>query len=238
MRAGSAIFRESGIELLTSKRYVPLTGSAEGVTGLARLYLKYDRDMFAILRGKAGISYQDMLKGRVVPSFVKTSPIRQKLTETATKLMWTVNDRKQGFYYVRGRGARIYSGHAERYENETKGQIVIEKPSFVALTMTALDKPVFSQSKKVLITACGRCENVGMKFSEDRRTVGRNWGQEPVQIEPVEGKLTLPAGHWRCKALGANGIPTMEVPVSSERGKSIIKISPRYKTMWYLLKKK
>ncbi|MCX5636566.1 MAG: hypothetical protein NTX52_02585, partial [Planctomycetota bacterium] len=91
------------------------------------------------------------------------------------------------------------------------------------------------KSKKILVAACGRCENVGMKFSEDRRTVGRNWGGPPVQIEAVEGSLVLPGGRWICQPLGPDGRPTLEVPVSYKDGQGVLHLSPQYKTMWYLL---
>ena len=95
-------------------------------------------------------------------------------------------------------------------------------------------------SNLVLVTACGRCENTGMKFSQDRSTVGRDWGGPPVLIEPVEGALTLPTQpslRWICQALGPAGMPKQEVAVSNADGKQILELSPKYKTMWYLLKR-
>ena len=99
------------------------------------------------------------------------------------------------------------------------------------MIITSLDgMPVWSGTK-ILITACGRCENTGMKFSKDRRTVGRNWGGPPVRIEAVTGTVTLPEGQWKCEALGQDGTTKREVPVSN----GVIKLSPEYGTMWYLL---
>ncbi len=73
-----------------------------------------------------------------------------------------------------------------------------------------------------------------MKFSEDRRTVGRNWGGPPVQIEAVEGTLTLD-GRWTCQALGPDGLPKQGLVVFQEGGQSLITLSSQYETMWYLL---
>ena len=54
-------------------------------------------------------------------------------------------------------------------------------------------------------------ENVGMKFSKDRRTVGRNWGKPPVRIQAVTLRArmasTRTAGPWKCVALGPDGRP-------------------------------
>ena len=87
----------------------------------------------------------------------------------------------------------------------------------------------------MLITACGRCENTGMQFSPDRRTVGRNWGHAPVQIEAVRGSLVVPDGKWICHALAPDGSPKQQVPISYENGRGTLTLSPEYGTMWYLL---
>jgi hypothetical protein len=75
-----------------------------------------------------------------------------------------------------------------------------------------------------------------MKFSEDRRTVGRDWGGPPVQIEAVEGTVVLPEGQWKCEALGPDGTPKYEVPIAYREDRGVLKRSPQYKTMWYFLK--
>jgi len=111
----------------------------------------------------------------------------------------------------------------------------VTSPGFVAMTVTALDDAAMNESRKILVTACGRCENTGMIFSNDRRTVGRDWGEAPVQIEAVEAVLNLPDGNWKCRALGPDGMPSGNVPASDRYGKSLLRLSPQYGTMWYLL---
>jgi hypothetical protein len=124
----------------------------------------------------------------------------------------------------------VYTGHAQRFEGATDGRIRIASPDFVALTITPL-----RAGKAVLITACGRCENAGMQFSPDRRTVGRNWGRAPVQIEAVRGSLVVPDGKWTCYALAPDGSRKQQVPISYENGRGTLSLSPEYGTMWYLL---
>ena len=117
----------------------------------------------------------------------------------------------------------------------TKGELTLESPALAAVTMTALDRKPLTTSRKVLVAACGRCENVGMAFTKDRQTVGRNWGRAPVQIEPVAALLRLPPGRWRCQALGPDGQPTAAVELRKQTARSILPLSPEHKTMWYLL---
>jgi hypothetical protein len=124
----------------------------------------------------------------------------------------------------------VYTGHAKRFAETTGDRIRIASPDFVALTITPL-----GASKAVLITACGRCENTGMQFSPDRRTVGRNWGQAPVRIEAVRGSLAVPAGKWTCYAVAPDGSRKQRVPISYVDRRDAVPLSPEYGTMWYLL---
>ena len=237
MRAGTAIFREACIPQLANFACVSLTDSSDIVATLAKLHLKHDRNMLAVLAELREVSWQDMLKTQFVPAIAALGG-QGGFLETS-KLKWSVENGK-GFYSARSQRAWVYTGHAERFEKTTDERISIAAPDFVALTITALDPyggPLFSfeQSRKILVTACGRCENTGMKFSEDRRTVGRNWGGPPVQIEAVEGTLVLPKGRWICHALGPDGMPIREVPVSYQDNQGVLQLSTQYKTIWYLL---
>jgi hypothetical protein len=76
-----------------------------------------------------------------------------------------------------------------------------------------------------------------MQFAPDRRTVGRNWGQAPVRIETVRGRLALPEGRWTCHALTPEGATGRQVPISYENGRGLLALAPEYGTMWYLLQR-
>ena len=229
MRAGTAIFRHEGLGHPAPSLQVSLTGCPESLVYLARVHLKHQRDMFGALTANCGINREDLLRNRLVPALFGLGGGRAAV-QPAGKLSWSVEDGK-GLYIARGPCAWAVTGHAERFEKATTGEISIASPDFAALTVTALDKAVLKQSHKILITVCGRCENTGMKFSEDRQTVGRNWGGPPVRIETVTGMVRMPEGQWKCEALGPDGMPKREVKISNNE----LKLSPKYKTMWYLL---
>jgi len=232
MRAGTAIFRDQGIMQLSNFSVVPLSNSADLLTSLAKLHLKHDRDMLGVMAEQATIGWQDMLKEQI-SSTLSGEANRQGFGDVP-ELMWSVVQGK-GFYAARSPSTWCYTGHANRFEESTEGQISIAGPAFTAMTVTSLDKATLNQSQKILITACGRCENTGMKFSRDRRTVGTSWGGPPVQIEAVEGTMILPQGQWICHALGPDGLPSYNVPVSYQADQGIIELLPKYETMWYLL---
>jgi hypothetical protein len=254
MRAGAAIFRDAGSGIargspnasfafggpapanagtaqLNEFSCVSSTKPSDIVTDLAKLHLKYDRNMFGLLAEKAKITWQDLLKKQIVSSITSYGELRD-FGET-WKLHWSVENGK-GWYSAGGQDGWGYTGHTKRFGKATTGHFSVTKPEFAAVMVTALDRRPLNKSRKVLITACGRCENTGMKFSEDRRTVGRNWGEPPVLIEAVEGTLPL-TGDWTCHALGPDGVPNQHVAISYKNRLAFLQLLPKYKTMWYLL---
>jgi hypothetical protein len=257
MRAGAAIFRCAGLDPLNDSVVVSLTDTldmAATLLSLAKLHLKHDTDMFAVSSELAGISRDDVLKARLFARFgseVEPWPPAgepQKLFGPSARLDWSVENGK-GIYIARGQCASVYIGHAGRFEEFPAApglispafgggrQIVIVGPELVSVTVTALDEKQVAQSQKILITACGRCENTGMGFSRDRRTVGTNWGRSPVRIQAVEGTLVLPEGQWICHALGTDGLVKQQIAVSYRDGQAELQLSPQYGTMWYLLRR-
>ena len=232
MRAGAAIFRDEAVAAVNC--FVPegLVGEADVEGSLAKLHLQYGLDMFALRSKNDTVTRETMLNCQF-PAALTGRHGHRDIFGPSAKLSWSVEDGK-GFYSAHGRCASVYTGHASRFAAATGGQISVVAPEFLAIAVTSLDgKPSISldESRKILVTACGRCENTGMAFSRDRQTVGRNWGGPPVQIETVKGTLTVPAGQWKCQALGPDGMPKREVPISD----GVLSLSPQYGTMWYLL---
>jgi hypothetical protein len=241
MRAGAAVFRSES--RLQAGKTDPTRASAElqAAKAIAKLQLKYGDNMLRVLTGTSGITHNDMLQTQILGWRIDNSGLTPQSAslQPQSRLKWSVDTGGRGFYQAGGPPAagqhaaagqaQVYAGHAKRFEDSTDGRIHITSPDFVALTVTPLDRG------NILITACGRCENTGMQFSPDRRTVGRNWGHAPVQIEAVRGSLVVPDGKWTCHALAPDGSSKQQVPVSYENGRGTLTLSPEYGTMWYLL---
>jgi len=235
MRAAAAIFGEGQIGPLGGRRIVALSQGSDVLSGLAVQHLRHDRDMFGIIAQEAGLGREDLLRTQVAVQAGGTGGRSQ--FESGSRLDWTVDDKGRGLFFAAGMGAWVLTGHAERIKAATEGLVEIETPEFVAVTVSTLDGADLYNSRKVLVTACGRCENVGMKFSADRRTVGRQWGVAPVRIETVKGRFRLTLGRWKCQTLGPDGLPTGDVPVLRDNDGEMFEISGKYKTMWYLLRR-
>jgi hypothetical protein len=246
MRAGAAIFNggwgtgDEGSRPASNPQ--PSIPKSQGTLAIAKLQVKYGDNMLHMLTDSSGITYDAMLRTRILGWRMGDSgyTLQSAAINPQARLTWSVGASGQGFYQaasplvtgerVAAGQAQVYTGHAKRFEEATEGRIHIASPDFVALTMTPL-----GTGNKVLITVCGRCENTGMQFSPDRRTVGRNWGHAPVQIEAVWGSLVVPDGQWICHALAPDGSPKQQVPISYENGRGTLTLSPEYGTMWYLL---
>ena len=46
-------------------------------------------------------------------------------------------------------------------------------------------------------------------------------------------KFDVPAGKMKVYALDSNGERMTAVPVRSENGRAVLRLSPEYKTLWY-----
>ena len=123
-------------------------------------------------------------------------------------------------------------------EGEPNSDIRIESPEFCALAAAVLDGQGPRSSKRLLVVACGRAENAGMKFNQERTSVGREWGEEPVRAEAVTGSWRLPEGEWRAWALKPDGSKGAEIPLETREGRPVLRMSPEYGTVCYLLEKK
>jgi hypothetical protein len=233
MRAGAAIFRQEAVP--PHKRAFSLAViDAEDVEGAAAaLQARYDLDMFGVVNGKMKTGWEDLLRNRMEIAYAGHSGTTDSGAQFEPALAWAADAKGRGTFSAAGPGAAVLVSHAAEAGPVQAHGLEFSKPAFAAITMTALDGQPLAQSKAILVTACGRCENTGMKFSADRRTVGRDWGAAPVLIEPVEGRVALPPGRWKCQTLAPDGTPKADVPL--DKGGQSLRMSPEFKTMWYLL---
>jgi len=236
---GAAIFRDRAIGALQSSRVVPLGSMSVGPGppgNLATLQRAHDTNLFAAAKQR----WQDVLANRFAVGIDPAGNLRTTRENRRPRVAWDVDDAGRGIFAAHDRGSWSCAGHAPRFDAATRGAITIESPRFAAVTVAPLDGQPVARSRKILITACGRCENVGMEFSTDRRTVGRGWGGPPVRIEAVTGAVKVDAGgsgEWSCHALAPDGRRLQRVTVAARDDAITVPLSPRHATMWYLLER-
>ena len=235
MRAGAAIFRQEAIPPLKRAFSLAVIDTEDVAGRAAALQGRYDLDMPGVASGKMKITWEDLLKNRLEVAYEGHSGVTDSGAQFEAQLAWTVDAKGRGTFSAAGPGAKVLVSHAAGDGAATAEGLAFSKPAFAAVTMTALDGRPLASSQAILVAACGRCENTDMKFSADRRTVGTNWGRPPVCIQPVEGRVALPPGRWKCQALAPDAAPKAEVPVTAGDKGQVLNLSPEYKTMWYLL---
>ncbi len=229
---------QGAISPLPIREPAPLIASNDPVAELASLYERFDSKMLRIGREKAGLEWQNLLNRQFSWTLSKP-PVLVAIpspSEKPTILKW-----ENGTVLMQGTGAWVWAGHTGKFQPSTAPStplklLSVGGPEFATLAVTGWSKPgettTPSDAKRYLIVACGRCENANMGFSPDRQTVGTKWGQAPVSVELVEARLALPAGTFRCQALGPDGRPTRTWQASGE-----VTLSTQDKTMWYYLEK-
>jgi hypothetical protein len=238
MNASAMLYRFGGIDPLPSFQPIPLVDAADSINSLAPAWLAHRSNMLGVLGDKSKVRWQDMLSRRICGAYpsIPLAGTTAPTTTGPTRIDWTVESGK-GVYFVTGRSGFVLSGDTKRFETVSKGKAALAAPGFAVMMVSTMDQKNLSDSKKILVTACGRCENTGMKFSADRTTVGTNWGIAPVQIEPVSGWVALPAGAWTAVALKPDGTAGKPAIVETKGGKPVLLLSGEQQTMWYLLTK-
>jgi len=238
--AATTIFRYSGIEPVgDTYYYAALTDSNDNLLPIADLHLKHDSNMFGVLAENTGFSRQDLLNKRIANTIDETGSITSPNEPSQTVLDWQTGGDGRGIYSATGKSAWVYVGHRDKFATASDNKIQVNEPNYAAITITSLNpdciKVPLPEKQKILITACGRCENTGMIFSADRTTVGTNWGTAPVQIESVSAIIKLPLTGLYCYALAPDGTIKSTVPTTIVNDETVVQISPAYETMWYLL---
>lgn len=238
--AAAAIFRYGGIEPVgNTYYYFGLADSHNDLASIADSHLKHDRDMYAVLAENSGFNRADFLDKQIANTLYETGSIDSRGEPSQTLLGWDVGGDEKGIYSATGKSAWVYVGHRDKFASASNNRIEVGEPNYAAITITSLEpdaiKVPLPKREKMLLTACGRCENTGMIFSEDRTTVGTNWGEAPVQIELVSAVIKLPPMGLRCYALAPDGTIKSDVPTTVEDGQTVVEILPTYETMWYLL---
>jgi hypothetical protein len=221
MPAGAAIFREAGVQPFHFCRVQGLGGDGDDPLGeLSRLHLKFGSNLMAAANSRGRMGLTELMNERLAVTLKGANTVTT-LPGKNPEMEW-----QAGQFRVVGQGAQVTVGTHLNLANK----------GFAAVTVTALDGMSLEESNHILVTACGRCENTGMQFSADRRTVGRNWGKAPVCIEPVEASIVLPKRRWYAISLMPDGMSRAGAGlIQNERGDIVLKLSGQHKTLWYLV---
>lgn len=227
MPAGAAIFRDAGIEPMKLSHTL-FAGGGDVLTTLANWHRRTDRDLVRVFREQKKPSGLD----RTYISLMEdqgpdTSPPVPK--EYQAPLGWMQIEGERTQFRAIGPAAVV----RVRAVPDASG-----KGLFRAATLTSMDARPLAQSKRMLLTVCGRCENTNMIFSADRRTVGRNWGGPPVRIESLDHTFAIPGRPgetFTLQPLGPDGKPAGAARKITLDSKREVLAPASDATMWWVL---
>ena len=102
--------------------------------------------------------------------------------------------------------------------------------------VSADGKPV-AESARLLLAVATQAENAGMLWDEARKSVGRNWGKEPVLAQGVPFVLRASGQAPRVHALDAQGDRAATVPIAGGDGAWTLRVDAAPSTLWYSLER-
>jgi len=234
MRSGADIFRAKGGRVLGHRSEVALTEDSQGMLkSLAQHQRRFGSDLFSAFASECSMGRSNLLEIQLSALLSGKSTMRPVM-EPESEMTWRVEGSK-GLLAIESDASRIVVGHAPLFGRVTHNAVSMSSSEHVTFAVTTLDGLDLAQTQQILVVACGRCENTGMIFGQDRATVGRQWGKTPVLIEPVNGVVTLPKGRWKAWALDPTGAKKNVVPVKTQDNSDELVMSDAFATMWYLL---
>ena len=105
---------------------------------------------------------------------------------------------------------------------------------FIAASLVATDAKPIAGANRLLLSIAGRFANVGMKWDQERKSVGQNWGKGPSIAAGIRADVSIETdGPRQVYALSPVGDRREEVPARFKDGTLRFQVSPEYQTIWY-----
>jgi hypothetical protein len=236
--SAAAIFRGGAVAPLTRSTTLSLADERDALDGFAAAQTRFGLNIADALWNQSKTDWRSFLQSRLSIS-LKPSPSNQAVYMNPLiggPLTWKVDEAGRGMFTATSRGAFVWIGHSSVPENSP---VILKSPDFAAITLVAMDGQPFASSKRLLLTACGKCENTGMKFVPDRHMTVNGFGTGPALIEPVEAAIHIPgalaAGTWHIQALDASGRPKGASRDMMAKYDGVIPVDAADQTAWHLL---
>lgn len=164
-----------------------------------------------------------------------------QITSDTSQLRWNFFQPEAGFFIADTPRTKVFTGFV-RGRTFTLSDVLLKpgktKRDWVTITMTTIDGADLRSPGRILLAATGDVQNTGAQIQDlgnDRITLSNNWGDAPVLCEGIDAELTLSvdSSNLHFYALDESGNRKTTIPVRSQSGKTVLKIGPEYKTIWY-----
>jgi hypothetical protein len=184
-------------------------------------------------------------EGKAVPAgALRPEDVRiqgDRFVADTNELLWDLSDRNRGVVTVNAPRSKAVIGYASGRRFDLAGAVIEPGPTrlagWSAITLTVMEGEKIAQPCRLLITATGDADNTDcVRAGADGNGPVRDWGTEPVLVEGIPARITLPLppGAVQAWALDERGQRKTPVPVRAEgSGRATITIGPEWKTLWY-----
>lgn len=157
------------------------------------------------------------------------------------RLLWDATNPRQAFIRLKSdRTVGVWGLIANNKFQLPGMQLAVRQVAndYATVVLTSQDGKPISSSRSMLLLASSGSENTGMKWNQDRNSVGTDWGTGPTLINPVSMTLTIKPGVFsgtpKVWALSGTGERRALLPNTILSDGSIEWVfGPAYKTIWY-----
>jgi len=157
------------------------------------------------------------------------------------QLRWDVSADGAGYFVADTPRTKLFTGFV-RGRTFQLGDVSLKigntRLDWATVSMVCLDSDGFGEKGRILVAATGAMQNKDAKIEDlgnNRITLRNQWGGEPVMCEGIPAEIVLPVAADRVTlySLDESGNRRGAVPVSEERGKTQLTLSPEHRTVWY-----
>jgi hypothetical protein len=166
---------------------------------------------------------------------------RKQFVSDTGQLRWDVQEKGAGYFIVDTPRSKLFTGFV-RGRTFDLGNVRLSVGStrldWATISMVAIDGDGFDKPGHVLIAATGMTQNEGAKLrhvTDDKITLDNQWGSEPVLCEGIAAEISLPVADRQVRfyPLDESGNRRDAIAAIQEKGKTVLKLDPQQKTVWY-----
>lgn len=157
------------------------------------------------------------------------------------QMIWDVTRPGKGFFTVGTPRTQLFTGFADGRRFNLHGlelAAIQSRTGAATISAVCIDGEDLSSPGRVLIAASGIARNTGAVLEDvgtGRITLRKNWGQGPVLCEGIAAAVYLPVPPERVSAypLDGNGKRLAPLPGVLNNGKTLLRLTPEHRTLWY-----
>lgn len=159
------------------------------------------------------------------------------LTSDTDELVWqTTGD--NGLVTINTPKTQAFIGHVQNQPPSLPNLEIDMETPFACVFMTSMDGLPLTESRRILLCTTARSALTGMQWNE-KRTSLTAWGQLPMVMEPVVGRVTLKhlatSGPYRMRRLDGAGMPGQPTTLPRTHGGKVEIAMGRHTTPWLMI---